>query len=81
LLDHRNAEEIMTGEENNKKLNDLLEGLPEKERIIIEEYYFNGLSFAQITDKYPDLSKSWVSKLHKRGLGVLRKRILGAWDE
>lgn len=68
----RNAEQILIAEEDNKKVSLLVETLPEKERLIVEEYYINGLSFVQITEKYPTLSKSWVSRLHKRALRKLR---------
>lgn len=74
--------ELLLGEkESTRKISHLLETLPEKERLIVEEYYFHGMSFTEITEKYPNLSKSWVSKLHKRALQILRKRMLEAWGE
>lgn len=50
--------------------------LPAKERLIIEQYYFHGKSFTEIADEVEGMSKSWVSRLHARGLERLRLRIL-----
>ena len=46
----------------------ILAKLPEKEKLIIEEHYFNEKSFSEIIKDNPGLSKSWVSRLHSRGL-------------
>jgi len=71
----RNAEQLMIKDQSCRKISLLVETLPEKERLIVEEYYTNGLSFVEITEKYPTLSKSWVSRLHKRALQRLRHAI------
>lgn len=51
--------------------------LPEKERLVIEEYYFNDKSFTEIADEQAGLSKSWISRLHMRALQRLQER----WQE
>ena len=53
----------------------LLATLPEKERIVVEGYYFQGKSFTQIADEYRGLSKSWVSRIHSRALRRLREKL------
>lgn len=45
--------------------------LPPRERLIVEEYYFKDKSFQQIARENPDLSKSWISRLHTRAVGRL----------
>jgi RNA polymerase sigma factor FliA len=82
LVDEEHAEKKIIDLEDTRHITKLVEFLPEKERIIVEEYYYNGLSFAEITQKYPELSnKSWVSKLHKRAMEKLRHMTLKDWDE
>lgn len=77
----KNAEQLLTHRQNNRKILDFVETLPDKERLIVEEYYLHGLSFTEITKKHPTLSKSWVSRLHKRALVQLREKMLEAWGE
>ena len=81
LIDEEHAEKKIIDLEDTRHISKLVESLPEKERIIVEEYYYNGLSFVQITQKYPELSnKSWVSKIHKRAMAKLRYLTLKDWD-
>jgi RNA polymerase sigma factor for flagellar operon FliA len=47
--------------------------LPEKERFIIEEFYFKDKSFVEIAEEYEGLSKSWISRLHARALDRFRE--------
>ena len=42
--------------------------------MILEEYYFNEKSFSEIMEEYAGMSKGWVSRLHTRGLAMLKKR-------
>jgi RNA polymerase sigma factor for flagellar operon FliA len=51
-----------------KHVKKILDKLPDKEKLIIEEHYFNEKSFAEIIKDHPGFSKSWVSRLHTRGL-------------
>jgi RNA polymerase sigma factor FliA len=52
----------------------LVQDLPDRERYIIEQYYFRGASFREIAEGADGMSKSWVSRLHSRGLELLRSR-------
>jgi RNA polymerase sigma factor for flagellar operon FliA len=67
-----NPEEVTLRKENLEKIKGLLETLPEKERFIIEQYYFYGKSFVEISDENPELSRSWISRLHTRALEKMR---------
>lgn len=51
----------------------LISQLPEKERTVIEQYYFQERSFADIADHDQSMSKSWVSRLHARALKLLKE--------
>jgi len=70
-------EEHLNFRQNNEKIRAVIATLPEKERLVIEEFYFNDRSFTEIADGPHGLSKSWVSRLHTRALErlftVLRK--------
>jgi RNA polymerase sigma factor FliA len=64
--------------QDRKLLRELVKGLPDREREVIEQYYFYGKSFAELVDEEQGRSKSWVSRLHARGLELLKKRYLKA---
>lgn len=55
--------------------------LPEKERTIVEAYYYQGKSFKEIVDEGPEMSKSWVSRLHTRAIKLLRDKLLAEGGE
>lgn len=74
--DNLDPERAFELKENNKKFRSIVETLPEKERLIVEEYYFRGKSFVEIADEHQGLSKSWVSRLHSRALELLRQKLL-----
>ena len=57
--------------EKHNRLKRVVEKLPEKERFIVEQHYFYGRDFYEIIELRPELSKSWVSKLHSRALELL----------
>lgn len=54
------------------RLEACIEQLPEKERVIIREYYFEDRNFIDIAKRNNGMNKSWVSKLHSRALEKLR---------
>ncbi len=56
-----------------KYLRILLEKLPAKERQVLIEHYFQGKNFARIRKEKNNVSRSWISRLHKRALELLRK--------
>jgi RNA polymerase sigma factor for flagellar operon FliA len=49
--------------------------LPEKERTLVELFYFQGMSL-QDAGKTIGLSKSWASRLHSRAIQLLAKKLL-----
>ena len=53
----------------------LINQLPEKEQIIVRQYYFNDKAFVTIANENAGMNKSWVSKLHVRALEHLRDLI------
>jgi RNA polymerase sigma factor for flagellar operon FliA len=61
-------------QEQEKKIKEALKMLPEKNRRVLEAYYFEDLSLEEI-GKRLGLSKSWVSRIHAKGLEMLRPAI------
>lgn len=53
---------------------DSIESLPDKERKLIKMYYFQNKTMEEIGEQL-NLSKSWTSRLHARGLELLYKKI------
>ena len=51
--------------------------LSDKEKLIVSEYYIQEKKFVEISTEYPELTKSWISRLHKRALEKMR----GAYDD
>jgi RNA polymerase sigma factor for flagellar operon FliA len=64
-----------------KLLKRLVDTLPEMEQLVIKEYYFEDSSFAEIARNHAGLSKSWVSRLHVRGLKHLKRIYLKELEE
>ena len=67
-----NPEKILSLKQDLKEIRKNLATLSEKERLIIEEYYFKDKSFTEIAREYEGMSKSWVSRLHTRALSKLQ---------
>ncbi len=59
---------------NSEKVRRIVATLPEKERTIIEQYYFHDRKFTEVAQQWTGLSKSWVSRLHDRALSMLKER-------
>ncbi len=57
-----------------EKVCDSIESLPDKERKLIKMYYFQNKTMEEI-GKQLNLSKSWTSRLHARGLELLFKKV------
>ncbi|MES9851120.1 MAG: sigma-70 family RNA polymerase sigma factor [Candidatus Thiodiazotropha sp. L084R] len=53
-------------------LGELIERLPERERLIIRSHYYHGMAFDELAD-FLDLSKGRVSQLHKRALMLIKE--------
>ncbi len=72
----RNPEEELHHRRTLRLLRELMTELPEDERKILEDYYIHDRSFIEITSDSRNLSKSWVSRLHARGIERLHKAYL-----
>jgi RNA polymerase sigma factor for flagellar operon FliA len=65
-------EEVVEEEELKEKLTESLAQLTEKERRVIELYYYEDLTLKEIS-KVLDVSESRVSQLHTKALAKMRK--------
>lgn len=54
-----------------------LEVLPERERALVEGFYFEGRRFDEVAQEL-GISKSWASRLHTKALGLLREALEAA---
>lgn len=61
-------------QEQQKGIREALRMLPEKNRRVLEAYYFEDLTLDEI-GKRLGLSKSWVSRMHAKGLEMLRPAV------
>ncbi len=68
----QDPEETLAKKKESEKIRRCIATLPEKERTIIEQYYFHDLKMVDVAERYAGLSKSWVSRLHDRALSMLR---------
>ncbi len=77
----KNPEEALLYSRDAQTLVECIKELPEKERLIIEELYLRGKSFGELLHERPDLSKSWLSRLHSRALLTLTRLVREHYDE
>ena len=56
-------------------LRHVIDTLPERERQVLSLYYYDDLLLREIGDKF-DRSEAWASKIHARGLRLLRAEIV-----
>lgn len=66
--------DILLRQEQQKVIRGALKTLPEKNRKVLEAYYFEDLTLEEI-GKRLGLSKSWVSRMHAKGLEMLRPAV------
>lgn len=71
-------EQNLEKKRNKKKIRQLVATLPEKERIIIEQHYFQDRKLVEVAEQFSGLSKSWVSRLHDRAIDMLREKLVEA---
>lgn len=67
-------EEVVEEEELKKKLAESLKLLTEKERIVIELYYYEDLTLKEIS-RVLEVSESRISQLHTKALTKMRKKL------
>lgn len=68
------AEEKLVSSEERSRVALALETLPERERLVIEQFYFRERTLEAI-GKDLGITKSWTSRLHTRALGLLRQAL------
>ena len=71
-------ERELSKKQTSEKIRAAIATLPEKERTIVEQYYFHDLTLSEVAQQYAGLSKSWVSRLHDRALEMLRDKLVEA---
>lgn len=64
-------EEVTSRQEMAVLLRNGVGELPEKERLVIEEYYFHHKTFDEIGEQH-SMSKGWISKIHRKAVVQLR---------
>ncbi len=64
-------EERVLSEEAKVRVRGLLDTLPERERKLVEGFYFDGRQFDEVAAEI-GISKSWASRLHTKALDRLR---------
>ncbi len=79
--EQQNPERVLQRKREAKKMRAIVATLPEKERTIIEQYYFHDRKFVEVAEQFSGLSKSWVSRLHDRALDLLREKLRGGVSE
>ncbi len=73
--ERHNPERALQAKQEAKNMRAIVATLPEKERTIIEQYYFHDRKFVEVAEQFSGLSKSWVSRLHDRALDILREKL------
>jgi RNA polymerase sigma factor for flagellar operon FliA len=71
----KSAEERYIDSEMREKLRQALAQLPEKNREVLEAYYFRDETLEAIGERL-GLSKSWLSRLHAKSLEMLRTALV-----
>lgn len=69
-------EQLSLRRERSTVIKALIKKLPERERYILESHYFLDRSFAEISSIRPELSRSWISRLHSRALTKLHTMMI-----
>ena len=62
--------------ETARRVRDVVAKLPERERALIEGFYFDGRRFDEVATEL-GISKSWASRLHTKALDILREALEG----
>lgn len=69
-------EETLLQQDGRRHLRQLVdEALPPKERSVVSQYYFEGRLISDFDEIQTGSSKSWLSRLHKKGISRLRKAL------
>jgi len=71
------AQELIENQEETRRVAEALEGLPERERLLLSLYYYEGLTLKEI-GRVLGVTESRVSQLHGRAIALLRARLSAA---
>ena len=71
-----NPEMQLETKQNQSLLRRIVATLPEKERLVLEGYYFKEKSFVEIAGDESGMSKSWVSRIHSRALKIVQEKYI-----
>ncbi len=72
--DLESPEDELMKDETKKMLNDMVKNLPNKEKKIIELYYYSELTYKEIA-KIMNISESRISQLHTKAIAKLQGKI------
>ncbi|MBO6937286.1 MAG: sigma-70 family RNA polymerase sigma factor [Deltaproteobacteria bacterium] len=64
-------EEALLSQEMKERVRKIVPTLPERERLLVEGFYFQGRRFDHVAEEL-GISKSWASRLHHKALGRIR---------
>lgn len=67
-------EELVIAAEARDRVRKAIETLPEREAKVIRDFYFAGRVLDEIAADF-GVSRSWVSRMHTRGLGLLKEAL------
>ncbi|MCA9061327.1 MAG: hypothetical protein KDA85_22590, partial [Planctomycetaceae bacterium] len=62
-----------------REVRDVIQDLPEQERLIIQGVYFEGLSIKDAGERI-QVGKAWASRLHARALELMSLRLMAHAD-
>lgn len=69
----KTPENQLLNEERKNLILKAVKKLPEKERLVIEEYYFNDKTFVEISNIHKQYSRSWLTRIHIKALEDLKE--------
>ncbi len=65
---------LLAGAEERLLVRNGLDNLPERERVLVEAVYFEGVTIEEAGSRL-GLSKSWASRMHAKALDRMRKQL------
>jgi RNA polymerase sigma factor FliA len=77
-IDQGNPLTMIAGKETKEQLKNMLESLPEKEKLVLALYYFDEMTMKEI-GKILDLTESRVCQLHTQAILRLRSGLKDTW--
>ena len=72
--DAQRADQTVHEKQRAARIKDMIDGLPERQRLVLSMVYYNELSQKEVA-KVLGVTEARISQLHKEALGRLRKRL------